>query len=73
MTEVQIFEPFYTARPDGSGTGLGMSIVRNAVASLGGRINIESTKGKGTRVVVELERPERPGNANRSEANAREL
>jgi signal transduction histidine kinase len=53
-TRQLLFEPFYSARRDGSGTGLGMSIVRNAVGSLGGRITIESTPGKGTTVTVRL-------------------
>ena len=49
-TKQRVFEPFYSARRDGSGTGLGMSIVRHAVASLGGDISVESDVGKGTRV-----------------------
>lgn len=59
-TKRQIFEPFYTARPDGSGTGLGMSIVRNAVASLNGKINITSELGKGTTAKVVLKRVSGP-------------
>jgi signal transduction histidine kinase len=51
-TRRRVFEPFFTARRDGSGTGLGMPIVRNAVSSLDGRIEIDSAPGEGTRVDV---------------------
>ena len=47
-TQTRVFEPFYSARRDGSGTGLGMSIVRQAVSALGGEISVESKVGKGT-------------------------
>jgi len=57
-TKQRVFEPFYSARKDGSGTGLGMSIVRNAVASLGGEITIESEPDVGTRVAMRFEAPD---------------
>ena len=55
-TRDRIFEPFFSARPDGSGTGLGMSIVRNAVTSLGGECTVEANPGEGARVRVRLGR-----------------
>ena len=53
----RIFEPFYSARRDGSGTGLGMSIVRNAVVSLNGRVGVDSKPGRGTTVSVSFPHP----------------
>jgi PAS domain S-box-containing protein len=47
-----VFEPFYTTKEDGLGTGLGLSISRQLVLSWGGRIELTSDVGKGTRVCV---------------------
>jgi signal transduction histidine kinase/sensor domain CHASE-containing protein/CheY-like chemotaxis protein len=44
----RIFDPFFTTKPIGAGTGLGLSICHNIIASLGGKIHVESTSGQGT-------------------------
>ena len=44
------FEPFYTTRSIGAGTGLGLSTARNIVLAHHGRIAIDSTPGAGTTV-----------------------
>jgi signal transduction histidine kinase/CheY-like chemotaxis protein len=47
-------EPFFTARKDGQGTGLGLSMVYGFIKQTGGDIQIDSTPGKGTRVRLVL-------------------
>jgi PAS domain S-box-containing protein len=44
----QIFEPFYTTKEVGKGTGLGMSVVHGIMHGLGGHIIVESRIGEGT-------------------------
>jgi signal transduction histidine kinase len=49
-----VFEPFFTTKDSGVGTGLGLYISNNIVTSLRGRLDVESTVGRGTRFVVRL-------------------
>ena len=44
----RIFDPFYTTKPVGQGTGLGLSICYGIIKKLGGNIQAQSAKGKGT-------------------------
>jgi signal transduction histidine kinase len=48
------FQPFFTTKALGRGTGLGLSLSREAVLAHGGDLTIESTVGKGTSVTVSL-------------------
>ena len=48
-TQARAFEPFFSTKPAGSGTGLGLYTVHSIVEQLGGGIDLESALGQGTR------------------------
>lgn len=51
-------EPFFTTKPSGQGTGLGLAVAGNLVAAADGRIEVDSAPGEGTRFHLYL--PARP-------------
>jgi CheY-like chemotaxis protein len=50
----QIFEPFYTTKLAGKGTGLGLANVQRLVQEMGGRIEVESARGQGASFTIRL-------------------
>ncbi len=54
----RIFEPFYTTKPTGEGTGLGLSVIHGVIRSMGGAITVKSTSGDGSVFTVYLPRQE---------------
>ncbi|MCU4164477.1 tetratricopeptide repeat-containing sensor histidine kinase [Carboxylicivirga caseinilyticus] len=52
--KTDIFLPFVTSKQLGKGTGLGLSISYSLIKEMNGRIEVESQRGKGTRMIVVL-------------------
>ena len=50
----RIFEPFYTTKPVGVGTGLGLSLCRGIIEGHGGTLSVVSQPGQGTTFRIEL-------------------
>jgi len=55
-TMKRVFEPFFTTRGPGQGTGMGLAVVHGLVAGLGGAIAVESEPGRGSSFRVFLPR-----------------
>jgi two-component system, NtrC family, sensor kinase len=54
----RVFDPLFTTKPPGKGTGLGLPILREIVEAHGGTARLESRPGEGTTAVVRLPRAE---------------
>jgi signal transduction histidine kinase len=50
----KIFQPFFTTKPTGQGTGLGLSLAYDIVKAHGGEIKVETKEGEGSEFIVEL-------------------
>ena len=50
----KIFQPFFTTKPTGQGTGLGLSLSYDIIKSHGGTLKVESTEGEGSEFIISL-------------------
>jgi len=50
----KIFQPFYTTKPTGQGTGLGLSLSYDIVKAHGGNLKVETKEGEGAAFFIEL-------------------
>ncbi|WP_373514793.1 sensor histidine kinase [Persicitalea sp.] len=50
----KIFQPFFTTKPTGQGTGLGLSLSYDMVKAHGGKIEVNSKEGVGTAFTIVL-------------------
>jgi signal transduction histidine kinase/ligand-binding sensor domain-containing protein len=54
----KIFQPFFTTKPTGQGTGLGLSLSYDIIKAHGGTLNVDSIEGEGSTFIINL--PTRP-------------
>jgi signal transduction histidine kinase len=52
--QARVFQPYFTTKKPGDGTGLGLFVTKSLVENLGGRIELKSRLGEGTAFVVVL-------------------
>ena len=50
----KIFTPFFTTKPSGEGTGLGLNIIQKIIGKYGGTINCRSSDGQGASFIISL-------------------
>jgi signal transduction histidine kinase len=60
----RVFEPFFTSKKFGAGSGLGLSVVYGFVKQSGGAVHISSTPGRGTTVTLLLPASPAPSRSN---------
>jgi len=50
----KIFQPFFTTKPTGLGTGLGLSLAYDIVKAHGGEIKVETKEGEGCEFIIQI-------------------
>ena len=50
----KIFQPFFTTKPTGQGTGLGLSLSYDIVKAHGGELRVETKEGEGSEFIILL-------------------
>ncbi|MEP7377894.1 MAG: ATP-binding protein [Chitinophagaceae bacterium] len=50
----KIFQPFFTTKPTGQGTGLGLSLAYDIVKAHGGELKVETKEGEGSKFIIQL-------------------
>ena len=52
MKHIKIFQPFFTAKPTGQGTGLGLSLAYDIVKAHGGELKVETKESTGSTFII---------------------
>ncbi|MDA0195961.1 MAG: ATP-binding protein [Bacteroidetes bacterium] len=50
----KIFQPFFTTKPTGQGTGLGLSLSYDIIKAHGGKLKVKSQEGDGSEFIIIL-------------------
>ena len=50
----KIFQPFFTTKPAGQGTGLGLSLAYDIIKAHGGQLKVETKDGEGAEFIIQL-------------------
>jgi len=50
----KIFQPFFTTKPTGQGTGLGLSLSYDIVKAHGGELKVETKEGEGSTFIIQI-------------------
>jgi signal transduction histidine kinase len=50
----KIFQPFFTTKPTGQGTGLGLSLSYDIVKAHGGELKVETKEGEGSEFIIQF-------------------
>jgi signal transduction histidine kinase len=50
----KIFQPFFTTKPTGEGTGLGLSLSNDIIKAHGGEIKVNTKEGEGSEFIIQL-------------------
>ena len=50
----KIFQPFFTTKAPGQGTGLGLSLSYDIVKAHGGELSVQTKEGEGTEFIVQI-------------------
>jgi len=50
----KIFQPFFTTKPTGQGTGLGLSLSYDIVKAHGGELKVETSEGQGSTFIISI-------------------